>query len=48
MYWFREETVLVYKEEVKIIILSPEGVYTYYTCKCLMWWYFVYINTVCT
>lgn len=22
--------------------------YTYYTCKYLVWWYFVYINTVYT
>ena len=46
-YWTREQTVLGYNEELKII-LSPDRIYTYYTCKYFMWWYFGYINTVCT
>ena len=48
MYCLREETLLRYNEEVKIISLSSDTIYTYYTCKYLMWWYFGYISTVCT
>ena len=48
VYWIREETVLGYNEELKIISLSPDRIYTYYTCKYLTWWYFGYISTVCT
>ena len=49
VYWLREETLFLgYNEEVKIIILSPDRIYTYYTCKYLMCWYFGYISTVYT
>ena len=30
------ETLLGYNEDVKIISLSPDRIYTYYTCKYLM------------
>ena len=48
MYQIREETVLGYDEEVEITTLSHDRIYIYSTCKYLVWWYFVFINTVYT
>ena len=48
VYQIREETVLGYDEEVEIITLSHDRIYIYSTCKYLVWWYFVFINTVYT
>ena len=48
MYGIREETVLGYDEEVEIITLSHDRIYIYSTCKYLVWWCFVFINTVYT
>ena len=48
VYRIREETVLGHDEELKIITWSHSRIYIYSTCKYLVRWYFVHINTVCT